>query len=290
MQYISYLFFRGVVFLFRLLPFSMLYRLSDGLTFLLYYVIRYRKTMVWNNLKRSFPTKTDAELKHIVYEQYRNFSDILFESFKGFSISMEEMISRYVFTNPEVLNNDYTMGGSSILMAAHYSNWEWGATCMGSYYDRIILGFYKPIKNKLIDNYVQTKRSLDKTQLVSIRDTKMVFEKYKNQACAYALVADQNPTSPNSHWIKFLNQDTVCLHGGDKYARQTGYPVFFLDMKRVKRGHYTVAIEYLVKNPLECVEGEITQKFMSRLERKLIEAPNDWLWTHNRWKHKKQAE
>lgn len=288
MQYISYLFFRGVVFLFGWMPFSMIYVLSDFITFLLYHVFRYRKTLVWNNLKRSFPNKTDAELKHIVYEQYRNFSDILFESFKGFTMDIETMKARYVFLHPELLNQDTSAGGSSILMASHYSNWEWGVICMSSYYNRMILGFYKPIKNKYIDNYVKTKRGSERMQLVSIVDTKSVFEQYKNQACAYALVADQNPSSPNSHWIKFLNQDTVCLHGGDKYARQTGYPVFFLDMNRVKRGHYTVDIEYLVRNPLECAEGEITKKFMARLERKLIENPNNWLWTHNRWKHKKQ--
>lgn len=288
MQFIGYLTFRVVVFIFQLIPFRVLYILSDGLAWLFFHVIKYRYKVVFINLKNSFPEKTVDDINDIAQKFYKNMTDILLESIKGFSMSEQTMAQRYVFKNPELVQKDKSAGGNAIIMAAHYSNWEWGAIILGYYLsERTGVGFYKPLTNVFIEKYALHKRSKSGTQLIDIGRTAWAFEHFKNQPSTYFFVSDQSTYSPKAHWVAFLNQDTACPHGGDKYAHQYHFPVYFLKMERIKRGFYQVVFEKLVDNPEKLPEGEITRRFMQRLEEIILEKPQDWLWSHKRWKVKR---
>jgi Kdo2-lipid IVA lauroyltransferase/acyltransferase len=289
MQYVGYLFFRFIVFLFSLIPFRLLYILSDGLAWLFFNVIKYRGKVVYGNLRNSFPEKSTTEINEIARKFYKNLTDILLESIKGFSMSEKTMSSRYRFLNPELIHNNKNGGGHSIQMAAHYTNWEWGATIYQHWVnERTMIGFYKPLANKHIEKYGHASRSQFGTVLVDIGRTAWAFEEYKDRPTGYILVSDQSTYSDKSHWVKFLNQDTICPHGGDKYAHLYNYPVFFVDIQREKRGFYTVNFELLAENPAALPEGEITNLFMKRLEEIIRVKPENWLWSHKRWKVKKQ--
>lgn len=291
MQYIGYLFFRFVVTVFSVIPFRVLYALSDALAWLFFYVIKFRYKVIYSNLKNSFPEKTDAEIKEIAYKFYKNMTDILLESIKGFSINESTMAKRYIFTNIDMLHDNHDAGGNSIVMAGHYTNWEWGAIIYPYFLNkRTVVAFYKPLSNVYIEKYSLKKRGRCGTVLVDIGRTAKSFEEYKNQPSTYTFVSDQSTYSQKAHWVKFLNQDTVCPHGGDKYARQYNYPVYFLKMMRVKRGYYTTTLEKLADNSAELPEGEITKRFMQRLEEVIREKPQDWLWSHKRWKVKRKDE
>jgi Kdo2-lipid IVA lauroyltransferase/acyltransferase len=288
MKFIGYLFFRFTVFLFSLIPFRLLYILSDGLAWLFFNVVKYRGKVVYGNLKNSFPEKSATEIHEIARKFYKNLTDILLESIKGFSMSEKTMSARYRFLNPELIHNTKSGGGHSIHMAAHYTNWEWGATIYQHWVNqRIMIGFYKPLANKYIETYGHASRSQFGTVLVDIGRTAWAFEEYKDRPTCYILVSDQSTYSDKAHWVKFLNQDTICPHGGDKYAHLYNYPVFYVDIQREKRGHYTVNFELLVENPATLPEGEVTRLFMHRLEEIIKVKPENWLWSHKRWKVKK---
>lgn len=288
MQYIGYLFFRFTVFIFSLIPFNVLYKLSDGLAWLFFKALKYRYKVIYGNLKNSFPDKSEAELREIARKFYFNMSDILLESIKGFSVDEKTMAERYQFINPELVHNDKQAGGNSIMMAGHYTNWEWGAIIFPYFLNqRRVIGFYKPLSNPHIEKYALKKRGKSGTDLIDIGRTAWAFEHFKEQPSAYVLVSDQSTYSPKAHWVTFLNQDTACPYGGDKYAHTYNYPVYFLEMMRVKRGYYAVKFEKLVDNPAILPEGEVTRLFMKRLEEMIIKKPEDWLWSHKRWKVKR---
>ena len=288
MQYTGYLAFRFLVFIFSLIPFGLMYKLSDGLAWLFFKVIKYRHRVVFTNLRNSFPEKSEVEIQDIARKFYFNMTDILLESIKGFSVSEKEMAERYKFTNPEMVQNDNSAGGNSIMMAGHYTNWEWGAIILGHFFDkRTVIGFYKPLANRFIEKYAKNKRSKSGTVLVDIGNTAAAFEQYKNQPSSYVLVSDQSTYSPKAHWVTFLNQDTACPYGGDKYAHLYNYPVYFIEMQRVKRGYYITILEKLVDDPSKTLDGEITQIFMKKLEEVIQKKPEDWLWSHKRWKVRK---
>ncbi len=289
MAFVTYFFFRIFSGLFSLLPFPVLYGLSNFLYFIFYKVLKYRKKVVQSNLKKSFPNKSEKELLAIEKGFYKNLSDITVESIKGFSLSKKSIMKRYHLINPEFL--DSYKDKNILLVAGHFSNWEWGAIAAGEMlksFERV-LGFYKPLSNKHMDKYVRKTRGNLGTNLVSIKNTYEVFEENVPHHSAFIMVADQSPSRvAKSHWMTFLNQDTVCLHGPEKYCKTHKLPMLFLDIKRIKRGYYTVTLSELYDGSTPTKEGEITEYFMRKLEQRIIEEPSNWLWSHKRWKKKRE--
>jgi KDO2-lipid IV(A) lauroyltransferase len=271
------------------MPFWLLYFYSDILSFLLYRVFKYRKQVVFTNLKKSFPEKSDIEIKQIAKKTYKNLSDILLEGIKGMAMSKKALLKRYPVINKELMEEYYNKEQSVIALAAHYGNWEWGVSSFGFQFIHKSVGIYKPLSNKLIDAYFKKTRGAWGMNLVSIYDTHKTFEEKHEKPVIYFLVSDQSPSNlKKAVWVQFLNQETACLHGAESYAKKYNLPIVFGNIQRIKRGYYTIEISVFEEHPQNSKEGEITQKYMSKLEEIIKANPPDWLWTHKRWKHKRE--
>ncbi|HEX2934407.1 MAG TPA: lysophospholipid acyltransferase family protein [Bacteroidales bacterium] len=285
MNFIAYLLFRLLVFIFRLLPFRVLYMLSDVLYILIYHIAKYRKKTVISNLKRSFPAKTGTEINTIAKQFYHFLADITLESIKGFSMTPKQVKARHKVNNPEMIDDLYNNHQSVIMVSGHYGNWEWGSLSGGLQLKHSMAVFYKPVKNKFIDNYLREKRATFFSELIPLPKTYKAFEKHTEKPYVYIMVADQSPSKlVKSYWVDFLNQDTACIHGPEMYARKFGIPVYYFDIQRVKRGFYEVNFVEIAIDPQSLSEGEVTARFMKVLERKINEKPQYWLWSHKRWK------
>ena len=288
MAYIGYLFFRIIVFIFSIIPFWLLYKIADFLAWVLKTVVGYRKKVVLAQLKLAFPYKSDKEIQKIMHDSYKNLADIIVESIKGFTMSETDYRKRFIFVNPEVANQLHKQGKSSIHVAAHYGNWEWGAMTYPLWVEKPVLGFYKPLSNPYIEAYGKMKRGRYGMTLIPIGETSAAFKKYADEATTYVFVSDQSTWSDKAHWVTFLGQDTACPPGVDKYARQLNAAVYYIELNRVNRGFYEVKLELLAEPNQETQEGEITGLFMSKLEKILHQKPENWLWSHKRWKKKRE--
>ncbi len=289
MQKTGYIFFRFMVFLFSLVPFRLLYFYSDILCLLFFYVFGYRKKVVFTNLKNSFPEKSEEEILEIAKGFYKNLSDITLESIKGLSMSKKSLKKRYPVVNIDILDEYYERGQSIIGLAAHYTNWEWGVISFGFQFKHKSIGLYKPLSNKYIDNYVKKARAAWGMSLVSIKETRNIFEKEHDNPTVFFMISDQSPSNiKRAKRIKFLNQDTACLHGAELYAKKYNIPLIFGDVKRKKRGFYEVELSIFEDKPRETKDGEITERYMKKVEEIIKAKPENWLWSHKRWKHKKQ--
>jgi len=285
--YIFYLFTR----LFGLLPFWALYIFSDVLYLLFYYIIPYRKTVIRQNIERSFPDINQKEKKRIIKGFYRNLCDILVEGIKGFTMTEKEILKRYVFINPEVMDDLYNKGQNVVSVGAHYANWEWGIMAAPLQLKHKLYGFYTPLSNKLIDEYMRNNRKRWGTELVSNRKVKRVFNAQDDKPVTYFFGADQSPSNPRgSHWMEFMNQDTACIKGPEFFARRYHLPVIYFDVQRVKRGYYSVTLKVLAADPVNTSSGEITENYMHTLERLILNKPEDYLWSHRRWKHSRKND
>lgn len=289
MEYIEYILFRCLVTLVSIIPFRLLYAISDGCSFLMQYFFRYRIETVSGNLKKAFPWKSQKEIRKITRKFYKNLCDVALESIKGFSLSPERIQKRYRHLNIEVANRYYEKGQTIIIAMTHYCNWEWGALIAGSVYKHNPVAFYKPMSNKYIDEYVCTKRKKWGLELVSIYNSRSVFRSKANNPKVYYLISDQYPgNAKKAFWVKFLQQDTACLRGIEEYAKLFDLPVVYLDIQRVKRGYYILTLQNLCISPTKTLPGEITEDYMKKLEAIIIKKPEDWLWSHQRWKLKKR--
>ncbi len=285
---ISYILFRFFIFVFKLTPFWLLYLQSDIIYFLVYRVIGYRKKVVWQNLKNSFPEKTDIELKKITKGFYKNLSDITVESIKGFSMSKKALLKRYKVLNAEIADKYLAQNKSVIAVASHYANWEWGVLCLSLQFKHKSVGLYKPLSNKYIDNYMKKSRAAWGMNLLSIRETHQYIEKKNTAPSIYFMVSDQSPSNVDkAYWINFLNQDTACLHGVENYAKKYDIPVVYGHISRIKKGYYEFSVSMVEPNPKETADGEITKAYMKILEEHILKKPENWLWSHKRWKKKR---
>ena len=269
-----------------LLPARGMYLFSDFLYYILYHLLSYRKKVVLENLKKSFPEKSEDEIKLITKKFYKHFCDIFIEGIKPFTASEKFIQDRVKLANGELLENYYHQNRSVILATGHYANWEWPALAFIRHSSHHSLGIYKPLSSKFLDLKLQQTRSKFGLTLMAVREVAQYFEEHKDQVCSYGFIFDQSPSNPDKgHWMKFLNQDTVVLTGVERYARQYNFPVIYAKVAQEKRGTYKIEYELITETPQQTKEGEITEAIMRVNEKLILAAPEYYLWTHRRWKH-----
>lgn len=287
MNYIVYILFRGFLSLISIMSFGVLYFFSDLMYGLIFYIFGYRKTITIENLKNSFPEKTEYELYQIKKAYYHYMSDLILEGLKGLSMSDTEILKRHKVLNPDVPNKYFEMGKSVICVSGHYGNWEWLVFSGSLQIKHLVVGIYKGINNKYIEAYMKKRRSRNNCYLAPITETYETFSNIKEPAL-YLMFADQSPSNlRDCYWLNFFNQDTATLHGPEKYSKKYDYPVVYLNIQRVRRGYYELTFTDLVEEPRKYEDSEITKLYMNYLENIIKKEPAFWLWSHRRWKHKR---
>ncbi len=290
MDYLVFLIFRFWVVVLRHSPWFLIYRLSDCMYYILFYVIKYRRKVAVQNLEKIFPEESKAWKFRILQSFYRNLSDIFLESLKGYGMSAEELLSRFQWVNPEKFHEIREKYPRIIVASAHCGNWEWGAMAAPLMMTHRTYGLYKPISNAFIDRWIRQRRAAQGMHLVPIAATSSMFHTLAHQA-AYFFITDQHP-SKRAHaiWVKFFGYPTAWLHGVEKYARLYELPVFYFGIRRVGRGRYEVFIHEMALQPSALPHGEITRIYVKLLEKIIQEDPPNWLWTHRRWKYEPLAD
>jgi len=276
-----------LLYLFSLLPFWLLYIISDFLYVLIYYITRYRRRVAEENLRNSFPEKTKAELKAIEKLFFRYFADFIVETVKAISISEQELKRRVILTNPEVISNYYAQGRNIIAVGGHYCNWELAGLNFYFYTDKKFMIVYKPLSNAIFDKFFYRIRSRFGTIPVSMRQTLRKVVEVKKELSAIALLGDQTPSREEvNQLVEFLNQPTPVFQGIEKLAMSTDSVVVYYDMKRIKRGYYSYTLIPLFEEPKKTAPLEITKVHVKHLEDIIKREPQYWLWSHRRWKFK----
>ncbi len=272
------------------LPLRVMYVITDILYLILYYVIRYRRKVVLDNLRNAFPEKTESEREHIAQRYYRHLCDTFAEFYKLWHISEKEIKKRCVMVNIEIPHRYFQEGRSVIACSGHYGNWE----MMFSYKlwekDIELVPIYKPIRNKVFDRMTYQIRShFGAHPLAKIDTLRVMLQNQKDGVVAMTgFIGDQTPNKMNlNFWMKFLNQDTPVLEGTEKIARKLNQPVIFVNMRKVKRGYYHAEFYDLCPDPQALEPGELTRMHTRMLEHFIRECPEYWLWSHKRWKHKR---
>lgn len=270
------------------LPFWLLYMLSDILYLIVYKVFKYRIDLVRRNLNNSFPEKTEAEKREIERKFYRHFTDMMVEAHKMMSISPERMLKRMKYVNYKPMLKHYDEGRSVILMTSHFGNWEWLSSFSLLLPDgKPVYQVYKKLSSEISDKISFKTRQRFKAINVEMKDLlrKMVWLKKEEKLGMFGLISDQSPEyTPHLHFMDFLHQPTAFILGGEQLAKKFNYPVYFASVQQVRRGYYICDLELITENPTKTAEYEITEKYSKLLERDIRRQPEQWLWSHKRWK------
>ena len=290
MQLLLFIIVYPIIWLISILPFRLLYIFSDVVCFLVYTIFGYRKKVVRQNIAMAIPHLSEKERLIIEKKFYHHLCDMFLEMVKTMSISQKEMEKRFLFTNLELYQELEKKGKSIALLCAHYASYEW-AVSMNYHITFEGYGIYKKINNKYFDKLVKNIRSKFNATLLSTRETIPTIEKnYKtNHLGVYGFASDQSPqVSKANHWTEFMGIEVPVHTGAEMLAKRFDMNVIFLKNKRVKRGYYEATFELMADNPKEVPNFGISDDFLRRVEKQIHEAPEFYLWTHNRWKHKKK--
>ncbi|MDD3741508.1 MAG: lysophospholipid acyltransferase family protein, partial [Bacteroidales bacterium] len=260
------------------------------LYFFLFNVFKYRRQVVFDNVRNSFPDKAENECKKIVKNFYQHLSDITLESIKSMSISEKSLKRHYLVKNTEIADKYFSEGKSILCLTSHYGNWEYGILATNNSISHQAIALYLPLTNKYSEHFGLKRRKRFGMKLVAVQETKKIFEEKPDKPVAIIMAADQSPSNlERAIWTNFLNRDTACLHGPEAYAKKTNLPVVYLKISKIKRGQYSLEFENLIENPQEYAPEEITKLYFKRLEKDIIERPEYWLWSHRRWKYNRES-
>ncbi len=273
------------------LPFWLIYGFSNLFYLVVYYIIGYRKKVVAQNLRNSFPEKSNDELKTITKKFYRHFCDITLEAIKMGSIKERDFKERMKVKNPEILNRFFEQGKSVVVLTSHHNNWEWGSV-FPLFVRHKILGVYKPLHNLHFDKYINSNRARFGAELVpnSTVLRRVIKADKENEPVFVWLAGDQTPPVNTKFWMMFLNQETPFYPGPAAISRRFNYPVIFQNTVKIKRGFYEITFEVLFENAKEYSETEIMMAYIQKMEKTICEQPAYYLWSHRRWKHKRPAD
>ncbi len=283
----AYYLLLGVWYMLSLLPFWVHYLLSDLLYLLAYKIIGYRKKVVRSNLATSFPEKTQEELLQIEKGFYHFLGDYLAESVKLISISEKNLKKRLVFKGQETVERCVNDGQSCAVYLGHYCNWEWITSLPLWVTPKAQCGqIYHPLENKVFDRVFLRLRQRMGAVCIPMQDTlrKILEYRQQGQPVVIGYISDQKPQWVNiHHWVDFLHHDTPVLTGTERIARKVKHAVFYLDVRRIRRGYYEAEFRLITREPQQMPEYRLTDVYYEMLEASIRRAPEFWLWSHKRW-------
>lgn len=273
------------------LPFWVIFGLADIFYVFLYYVVRYRRKVVHENLVHSFPEKSLAEIRTITKKFYHHLSDLGLETIKFNQMTEKQIDERLKVNNLDIYEEYYNQGKSIIVLGQHHNNWEWSGS-MQRLIKAQYLVVYNPVrKNKELEQFILQTRERFGAKSIPVNHsvrTALEFNLAKRPG-ALILAADQTPPPNSQFWTTFLNQETAFFAGPMKIAIKTNQPVIMHHTRKIGRSRYEVFHYRLVENPAGVKPEEIMMAYVQKLEEIIRSEPEYWLWSHRRWKHKRPS-
>ena len=290
MQFLVYILVYPLLWLISILPFRLFYFFSDFVFFVLFYVVGYRKKVVFENLSRAFPDKPEEEIKKIQKDFYRHMCDMFLEMVKTLNLTKEELKERYKIINIEVLQ-DIVKEKSVLIVCSHYANWEWNVS-INNYVNAKGYAVYQKIGNSYFDDLIKKIRAKWNTTLITQQETvKTVYRNVQNEVIsAYGMVSDQSPQVKRAqYWSEFMGVKVPIFNGPESMARKLDLAVVFLKVSKVKRGYYQAEFMPITTAGSTTKKHQITDQFLRLTEDQIREKPEYYLWTHKRWKHRNKV-
>ena len=287
-QLIAYILIFPFIYLISLLPFRLLYMLSDVSYVLVYHVFGYRRSTVTKNLKLVFPNKSEKHINSIRKKFYKHMCDMFLEMIKSITISEEQLVKRFRFKNVEELQRLEAMNKSVIVMYGHYASYEWSVVVV-NHISFKGYGIYKPVENRYFDALVRRIRSKYNTTLIRSKEaiSSIMNSEKDGIKSMTAFLSDQTPkANASSYWGEFMGIRIPCFTGAETLAKKLDLSVSYLKINKVKRGYYEAEFIPLADDANTLENYKITDKFTRELEKQIYEAPEFYLWTHKRWKHR----
>lgn len=292
MQLLIYILVFPLLWLLSLLPFRVLYILSDGLRFLIFNIVGYRRKVIKENIQLAFPEKSDKEKNRIRKEFCKHLMDVFIEMIKSITISEKAIKKHFKFTNLELIAELEKKGQSSIVLGGHYANWEW-LVSLPMLTNHKGTALYTKIGNPHFNKMMLDSRSRFGCQLIQSNRAYVAYKQNEKEGhlTLNAMISDQSPMLKRTkYWTEFLGVKVPFFVGAEAIAKKINHVVLFYDVRKVKRGYYECEFKMIAENPKDLPDYEVTERYKTLLEQQIKEAPEYYFWSHKRFKHRNKYQ
>ena len=269
------------------LPLGVLYLVSNLAYPILYYIIRYRRRLVRENLRCSFPEKSQKEIQNIEKKFYRNLCDVFVEAFKCLNVSDEEMLRRVEILNCELPESIAARGKNVFMLLGHLGCWEWYQEVSVRYKaPRRSAEIYKHITSPYFASLMHEVRSRWDTTQIEMQQTVRTLLRWTGEGEPYlcGFIQDQRPDTKVKDSLTFLSQQTWYTPGAEQIVGKANAELVYLDVEKTSRGHYRLTFTSMEPNEEEMNSPyPLTRCFWRLIEQNIRRQPELWLWSHNRW-------
>lgn len=264
---------------------AVLHGIGDVFAMVLYRIVRYRRSVVRENLVQCFPEFNSAQILKIEWAYYRHMSSLIVEFWKQLSVDQRFYKRRVELENVELFHEFQAEGKSVMLVMGHVNSWEWVLQKVVAETRFPFYTLYRPLSNKRVDAIVHGVRSRYGADVIDMHTAVRYLLEHRNEVLGGCFIADQNPPRQNAVWTEFLGRETAFFSGFQKLAIRFNQPVLYLEVLRVRRGYYTANFRTLCLEPKSCSEQELTDRYATMLMENIKKQPESWLWSHRRWKY-----
>ncbi len=286
MYYLLY----GIFYLISLLPMWVLYGISNTAFFIIYRLLGYRKDVVRSNLSQAFPAKSAEEIQRIMRRFYHSFCDQWIETVKLLSIP-PRALNRRIPGNWEVLHALAAEGKNTYLLTGHTFNWEWANAAIAINTPHSYACIYLPLTSAAFDRLILRIRIRFVPVMISMKGLLGGFKQLAGRQYILGLAADQNPAVTEvAEWIPFMHREAPFFRGPEQMPRRAKAAVVFMGIRKARRGQYVITLEKLCDDASQMEPGAILRSYVAFMERQLEGQPENWLWSHRRWKHVRKGE
>ena len=288
MRKFLYYIYAAPIYAFTLLPFPLFYFVCDIFYIITYYLVGYRKKVVYTNLRNAFPEKTEKEIDTIAKRYYHFMIDLFMETFKMLTMTEKQLLNRVVINDLSIVEDLKSKNRNYLFVMGHFGNWEWGGQSyqLRHIYEQDVL--YHPLKSEFFEWLMLKVRTRFGIRMVPMNTVLKVMVQNRNKVTSTCFIADQTPTNiRDAYWTTFLNQDTPVYFGTEKIAKRFNYPVVFVSIFKERRGYYQAYLKLICDDSASTPDGFITEAHTRLLEEDIKKQPEIWLWSHRRWKHKR---
>ena len=288
MRKFLYYIYAAPIYAFTLLPFPLFYFVCDIFYIITYYLVGYRKKVVYTNLRNAFPEKTEKEIDTIAKRYYHFMIDLFMETFKMLTMTEKQLLDRVVINDLSIVEDLKSKNKNYLFVMGHFGNWEWGGQSyqLRHIYEQDVL--YHPLKSEFFEWLMLKVRTRFGIRMVPMNTVLKVMVQNRNKVTSTCFIADQTPTNiRDAYWTTFLNQDTPVYFGTEKIAKRFNYPVVFVSIFKERRGYYQAYLKLICDDSASTPDGFITEAHTRLLEEDIKKQPEIWLWSHRRWKHKR---
>ncbi len=300
MKNLKLTFLTAAVRFFSLFPLRVQYFRARAIAWFLRNIVGYRREVIATNMGRSFPSSACYydDIERFSRKYYLHMAEIMVESVWFFGANPKKMLRSGLVTimNSKLLEQAWNSAPSVVVLYSHCGNWELmggipHSKCADAESfpvpETSLRCVYKELSNKTWDEFFKKSRtsmSPDGDMLIESKQLLRYMLTNRNGHLAYFLNIDQSPDKSSVEIGDFMNQPTRVFLGPAEIAHKLGFAVLYMSFDRIRQGHYEVSFTPLCMNASEMEPKEIIRKYYDCLEADIYRRPDNWLWSHKRWK------